>query len=166
MEADQLTTRRNFYQRVIYGIGGVISAALALPAAAYLFVSPRGRSDTRWTEAGDVAMLSLNKPQEMVFQKKRVDGWKTSFERATAWVVKTETEVIAFSPQCTHLGCGYRWEGDRQHFLCPCHASSFSMEGEVLAGPAPRPLGRHQTRVEGTRLWLGEVAPSAEEPAK
>ena len=163
MEASELTTRRNFYQRVIYSIGAVISAALALPAAAYLFVSPRRQSDTGWAEAGDVSTLTPNKPQEVVFQKKRVDGWKRSFQRATAWVVKTETEVVAFTPQCTHLGCGYHWDDDKQHFLCPCHASTFSIEGEVLTGPAPRALDRYESRVEGTRLWLGKASPSPEE---
>ncbi len=160
MEANNLTTRRNFYQRVIYSIGAVISAALALPAMAYLFLPPRGRSETGWTEAGDVSTLTPNKPEEMVFQKKRVDGWKESYQRATAWVVKTEREIIAFTPQCTHLGCGYRWDGQQGRFLCPCHASTFSIEGEVLTGPAPRPLDRYRSRVEGTRLWLGKVAPS------
>jgi menaquinol-cytochrome c reductase iron-sulfur subunit len=116
-----------------------------------------------WTEAGDVTALPLNKPQDIVFQKKRTDGWKTSFERATAWVLRKEDEVIAFAPQCTHLGCGYQWDDKKEHFLCPCHASTFSIDGQVLSGPAPRPLDRFDVRVEGSRLWLGEVVPPAGE---
>ena len=39
---------------------------------------------------------------------------------------------------CTHLGCivGESAEG----FKCPCHGSRFDPVGDVLGGPAPRPL--------------------------
>ncbi len=99
-------TRRTFYQRIIYGLTSLITVALALPAVGYLLVPSRNRKDSGWAEAGEVTTLRLGEPNKIVFHKKRVDGWKTSTERATAWVVKTDQEVIAFAPQCSHLGCG------------------------------------------------------------
>ena len=75
-----------------------------------------------------------------------------------AWVVKLpDNNVVAYAPQCTHLGCAYHWDQRRTHFVCPCHNSVFSLDGKVQEGPAPRPLDRYQTKVEGTKLLLGPV---------
>ena len=165
MEGDRRTTRRSFYQRMIFGATSLITATLALPAVAYLFSPFRGEANGTWAEAGDVNELPLNEPTELLFHKKRADGWKTTVEKTTAWAVKSENEVIAFAPHCTHLGCGYQWDKKNKNFLCPCHASTFSIDGRVLSGPAPRPLDRLETRVEGTRLWLGDKKPfSGETP--
>ena len=162
MDQQPATTRRGFYQRMIYGAASLITAALTVPAVAYLFSPFRGESDNAWAEAGDVRTLPLGQPQELVFQKKRVDAWKTTVEKDTAWVVRTgEQEVVAFAPQCTHLGCGYHWDQQSKHFVCPCHASVFAVDGRVLSGPAPRPLDRLETRIEGNRLWLGGVLSSS-----
>lgn len=160
----QSTSRRTFYQRMIYGVSSLIAAALMVPSIGYLFLPSRrkGTYNRGWTDAGDISILPLNQPRELAFQSKRVDGWKTSTVRTTAWVVRTEREVIAFSPRCTHLGCGYHWKAGRAQFVCPCHTSGFSITGEVLEGPAPRPLDRFETRTEGNRLWLGRVQSTPE----
>ena len=47
--------------------------------------------------------------------------------------------MVAFNPACTHLGCAYHWDESPNNFVCPCHASVFSIDGKVLVGPAPRP---------------------------
>ena len=36
----------------------------------------------------------------------------------------------------------------------------FSLEGKVLDGPAPRPLDRFQTKVQGNELMLGPLRQS------
>ena len=162
MDAD-LTTRRTFYQRAIYLLTSIISAALALPALAYILLPARNQAHFGWAEAGDISELPLDKPHEVVYQKRRQDGWKLSVERATAWVVRKDDGVVAFTPQCTHLGCGYHWEEPKEYFLCPCHATTFSKDGAVISGPAPRPLDRFETRIEGSRLWLGKTVRAAGE---
>jgi Rieske Fe-S protein len=48
----------------------------------------------------------------------------------------------ALSARCTHLGCAVRWNGAEQSWDCPCHASRFDIEGNVLHGPAPTPLAK------------------------
>ena len=149
-------TRRRFHERVILLLSSLMAAALALPAAAYLLLPTRSKKQSGWAEAGNVADLPKDKPTELVFQRKRTEGWKTAYERSTAWVVRTDDEVVAFMPSCTHLGCGYHWDKAKEGFVCPCHESLFAMDGSVVAGPAPRPLDRYQVRVEGKLLWLGD----------
>jgi cytochrome b6-f complex iron-sulfur subunit len=53
-------------------------------------------------------------------------------------VIATEQGVAALSLVCTHLGCIVR--ESEIGFDCPCHGSKFDEQGNVLAGPAPRPL--------------------------
>jgi menaquinol-cytochrome c reductase iron-sulfur subunit len=156
------TSRRSFYVTVIYGLWGLIAGALSLPAFIYLFLPPKAHREDQWVDAGDISKLDPKTPIEVVFRKNRVDGWKIISEKSTAWVAKLDNRVVAFGPQCTHLGCAYHWDESKSEFICPCHSSIFSIDGKVVAGPAPRPLDRYQTRVEGNKLMLGALEDSSE----
>jgi cytochrome b6-f complex iron-sulfur subunit len=57
-----------------------------------------------------------------------------------AYVVGAAGGVYALSAVCTHLGCITRFRSDERTIACPCHGSRFDLEGNVLHGPAPRPL--------------------------
>jgi menaquinol-cytochrome c reductase iron-sulfur subunit len=156
-------SRRGFAYAVIYGLGALIGAALAIPAALYLFLPPKTAKEQSWVEAGDLSQLQPGAPEEMTFRRVHTDGWKVFSEKGTAWVVKTaDGKVLAFSPICTHLGCAYHWDAGKSEFLCPCHGSEFSIDGKVLSGPAPRPLDRFETKIENARLWLGPVQEDGE----
>ena len=166
MQASGATTRRNFYVAAIYGIWAAITAALGIPAFIYLLFPPRLPKENQWVEAGDIAGLETDSPVEMVFRRTRVDGWKIMSEKSTSWVVKSaNNQVVAFGPQCTHLGCAYHWDETKNEFLCPCHSSLFSITGKVLSGPAPRPLDRYETKIVGSKLLLGRLHESTEQSA-
>jgi menaquinol-cytochrome c reductase iron-sulfur subunit len=150
------TTRRTFYSAVIAGLGGLMTAALAAPAAAYLLIRPKSQKQSDFVPAADLSQLTVGKPEEVVFRRTRVDGWRALNEKSTAWVLrKDDRNVIAFAPQCTHLGCAYHWDEKEQNFLCPCHTSTFSIDGTVLTGPAPRPLDRLVTKIDQGKILIG-----------
>ena len=155
--------RRTFFLTAMYGLWAAIGAALSIPAAIYLLFPPKLRQEQDWAEAGDVTKMTPNSPVEMVFRRNRVDGWRILSEKSTAWAVKQDGgEVVAFAPQCTHLGCAYHFDEPKKQFLCPCHNSVFSLDGKVVSGPAPRPLDRYDAKVQANKLLLGEVRESKE----
>jgi menaquinol-cytochrome c reductase iron-sulfur subunit len=155
-------TRRSFSVATIYGIWGVILAALSVPSLAYLLVPGRVRRNNDWVEVADISQLPSEVPLEVAFRRNRVDGWRVVSQKSTAWIVKLSKDVVAYAPQCTHLGCAYHWDHRKMHFVCPCHNSVFSLDGKVEEGPAARPLDRYEVRVEGTKLLLGPVQPSSQ----
>ena len=64
-------------------------------------------------------------------------------DRKVMWTNKKDIPYLAFSGKCPHLGCAYKWRKHKvlgQVFLCPCHLSIYDASGQVLDGPAPRPL--------------------------
>ena len=155
------STRRAFHLAVVYVLGTIIGLAMAIPTLLYLLVPPRTRSRSRWIDAGDISQLSPGIPVELNFQENRLDGWRLLTEKKTAWVVKeADNKVVAFGPQCTHLACAYHWEMQSGRFVCPCHGSSFSVDGKVITGPAARPLDRYATKIENNRLQIGELRQS------
>jgi menaquinol-cytochrome c reductase iron-sulfur subunit len=152
--------RRSLLRTVIAGLACLMGSTIAGSAGTYLFAKSKLAHREAWSDAGDVSEFEQGAPQEITFEKPQLDGWNTTNEKASAWVVRKEDgSVSAFSPLCTHLGCAYRWEAkkgapEKGEFFCPCHGSRFDWRGNVIAGPAQRPLDRYQTRVEGSRLWI------------
>jgi cytochrome b6-f complex iron-sulfur subunit len=54
------------------------------------------------------------------------------------FVIRKQDSFHVISAICTHLGCTVQWR--ETEFDCPCHGSRFRPDGEVIGGPAPRPL--------------------------
>jgi glycine/D-amino acid oxidase-like deaminating enzyme/nitrite reductase/ring-hydroxylating ferredoxin subunit len=53
-------------------------------------------------------------------------------------------KVIALSPICTHMGCLVAFNNAEKSWDCPCHGSRFDYNGQVLHGPAVKPLKREK----------------------
>ncbi|MEO1432451.1 MAG: Rieske 2Fe-2S domain-containing protein [Cyanobacteria bacterium J06633_8] len=56
--------------------------------------------------------------------------------------------ISAVNPTCTHKECILDWQSDTKNFACSCHGSTFSPDGEVIKGPAQKPLEVFDTKEE------------------
>lgn len=54
-----------------------------------------------------------------------------------------EKGLMAVSSVCPHMKCRVAWNGEDTSWDCPCHGSRFSVEGDIIEGPACEPLAVH-----------------------
>ncbi len=67
-------------------------------------------------------------------------------------IIRKEEQLTVLSRKCTHLGCRIRNSG--KGYTCPCHGSEFSPFGNVLRGPATRPLQKLPHRQNGDTIQI------------
>jgi cytochrome b6-f complex iron-sulfur subunit len=123
-------------------------------------VSRRDFLKVAWSAAGALALveaggvvLSFFSPRIVegefggIFEAGAADsfpvGSVTPFTQGRFYLVRMpDGGFLALYRKCTHLGCAVPWNPAEGRFVCPCHASAFEMDGQVVNPPAPRPLDR------------------------
>ena len=69
------------------------------------------------------------------------------YREARVAVLRQGESVYALNLVCTHLGCTVNVTATG--LVCPCHGSRFDRHGNVLEGPADRPLERYEVEAGG-----------------
>ena len=152
--------RRRFLIATIAAMGGGVTAAIGVPAVAFVTGSARFASEEKtWIRLGSVSSVVPGAAPTLI---------KSTIERRTGYLVEEQEisvyaatedgrEFLLLSNICTHLGCRVRWVDDQDGFFCPCHNAIFGQDGSVLEGPPPRPLDRFEFMVEDDQLFFKEV---------
>jgi menaquinol-cytochrome c reductase iron-sulfur subunit len=108
-----------------------------------------------FVQVADVKDLPAGEPFGVTFVNQTQDGYTFAALPHSVWAVKrSDTDVVVFSPVCTHLGCQVFFDRTAKQFVCPCHASVFALDGSVVSGPAPRPLDTLPTRIKSGALFV------------
>ncbi|HLZ34832.1 MAG TPA: ubiquinol-cytochrome c reductase iron-sulfur subunit [Nitrospira sp.] len=148
-------SRRTFFRWITIAAAGLIGAGLSIPLVGYVIAPALKRRERPWVDVGGIDALPSGEPKQLDHVTTIRDGYLEIRSHKAIWAVKRpDGQVTVFSPICTHLGCGYRWAGEEKMFKCPCHGSRFDLEGQVLGGPAPRPLDRLPSKVENGHLMV------------
>lgn len=148
--------RKDFLSLAILAIGGVISFAIGIPAVAYILGPALKKVDGQnWIPLGAASKVELGVPTLFKARIEQKAGWITN-EQELSFYVLTDNgrEFVAMSNVCTHLGCRVRWVENQEQFFCPCHNAVFDKQGEVVAGPPPKPLDRFEVKVEKDQLFV------------
>lgn len=164
-------TRRRFLGRLLAGAGGLLAAALVVPAFSLGPRPDRELFETAWRRGVRVvgadgnriqaASLKLNAVQtvfpegavgradsQTLLIRVRPEDLKLAAERQ-AWA---PLGIVGYSKICTHAGCPVGLYRAQDHsLLCPCHQSTFDvLRGAVPTfGPAARPLPQLPLEVDG-----------------
>jgi cytochrome b6-f complex iron-sulfur subunit len=107
--------------------------------------------DAGFTVIGTVADLEKN-------------GYLQTKEVAVLRSPYNPQKLIAVNPKCTHQGCDVKWVAGEKKYVCPCHSSSFEANGEVINGPATKPLAAYPAKIVGTQVLVKIVAPPPVDP--
>ena len=93
--------------------------------------------------AKELVKGKLKRPSKTVDQLAKGEGAHVKVNGKRAGGYKDQYgQVHIVSTTCTHMGCEVGWNDAESSWDCPCHGSRFSYTGEVLEGPAVKPLKR------------------------
>ena len=171
--------RAGFLTLATLGLGGVIGAAVTLPALGFA-VLPSFTGEG--VETNDVDLGPISNFPEGTFVIASFTGSKRQGEvsRRTAYIrnnglgAADEPSFTIVYSRCVHLGCPVQPNGPvfkdkkKQYkdvtltpvqpagFGCPCHGGAYDVEGNRTAGPPVRSLDRYAFSIIHGNLVLGD----------
>ncbi|MBT3666422.1 MAG: ubiquinol-cytochrome c reductase iron-sulfur subunit [Opitutae bacterium] len=113
-----------------------------------------------WTKVVPLASLSEDgKPAKYEIILEQVqDAWTTykNVPAGAVYLTRKGEGVTAFNLKCPHLGCAVDYRSKSNDYFCPCHNSTFGLDGSVtdVKSPSPRGLDTMDTKVEGGFVWI------------
>jgi cytochrome b6-f complex iron-sulfur subunit len=132
------SSRRNFLRTLWIGLGILALAEFVGICAAFL--KPRKPP----VKEGDFGNL-IEAGQAESFDPNSV----TAFVQRRFYLSRLKDGgFLAISRKCSHLGCTLQWNSEKKQFICPCHASTFDITGDVISPPAPRALDLYEAYIE------------------
>ena len=150
-----VTSRRRFLEFFIGVFTSLIGIALAIPFLGAVIGGSSRVQKRLFSKVGPVDSLPVGKPVDIAYEEMGSDAYIRQMTGRHIWVIKrSDSDVVAFSPICPHLGCRYDWDAADSLFKCPCHASVFTVDGRVVSGPAPRPLDTLPAQVRQGILYV------------
>jgi nucleotide-binding universal stress UspA family protein len=119
--------------------------------AGLIVIGNKGLTGLKGMVLGSVPRGVLNGASVDVLVVRTVRQIESQLQAGEGGIVERHGEKLAafrdergdlhtMSARCTHLGCIVGWNPAESTFDCPCHGSRFSATGEVVNGPAARPL--------------------------
>ena len=154
--------RRGFLAGVAAMIVGAGAMAAPLFSGLAVFLDPlrRRRDDTPLLQVTSLSVLPPDGvPRKFTVRSDREDAWNTHRQVpvGAVYLRRTEEGVVAHNVVCPHAGCFVGLAPDGSGFRCPCHKSSFALDGEVNdpSSPAPRAMDRLDVEVRnGDEVWV------------
>lgn len=154
--------RRNFLTGVAAIVVGGLAGVIPLLASVFPVLDPLRR---RGGETGLVMVARLGAlpqdgvPRRFTVQADRVDAWTTyrNTPVGAVYLRRTDTGVAALNVVCPHAGCFVNLAPDASRFACPCHRSSFALDGSINDPNSPSPRDMDELDVEvrnGDEVWV------------
>jgi menaquinol-cytochrome c reductase iron-sulfur subunit len=147
--------RRQFFSKLSFVLSGIGAAIIGIPIVGFLISPLFEKVPEVWRPVGSVDSFKVATTVVVNFLDASPLPWAGVTARTAAWLRReSEQTFIAFSINCTHLGCPVRWLPDADLFMCPCHGGVYYKDGTVAAGPPPKPLPRYPVRVRNGQVEI------------
>jgi Rieske Fe-S protein len=155
---DEGVSRRRFLTNTALTIGGVIGVGYTALALRYLFPNESAAA-TALQDVGALSQFpSMSPTLKTIVQDGVQDGvYVVNLSKGST---PTASQMLALDFHCTHLNCPVTWVPGVDgvgRYICPCHGSQFTINGTHVAGPAPRPMFRHELVVHNGRVLVGGI---------
>ncbi len=147
------TDRRRFLARLSVSLGALVAALVGAPSVLFMLGLRKGPRE--WRTVGKVEDFRIGTTVEVSFLDPSPLPWAGVTAKTAAWLRREGArEFIAFSVDCTHLGCPIRWLEGAELFMCPCHGGVYYKDGRVASGPPPRPLVQYPVRIRADEVQI------------
>lgn len=73
--------------------------------------------------------------------------------RPALLILTADGKYHALSAVCTHLGCTVQYRGDLHLVWCACHNGMYSVDGQNISGPPPKPLQEYEVVLQGNGIY-------------
>ena len=148
-------TRRRFFERLSITLASLGGLLLTVTGVGFV-IAPLTRKVPRlWRSVGKVGEFEIGTTVNVTLKDSSPLAWAGVTANTAAWLRRVgESEFIAFSVNCSHLGCPVRWLPKANLFMCPCHGGVYYADGKVAAGPPPRALTRYAVRIQNGEVQL------------
>lgn len=168
--SEATNSRRAFLKRAFTLLLGGIATLFPVGAGFTLLLDPLRRAKTRatngpgrWVRVTQLEAVPPNGiPQRFPVIAQRTDVWNKYKNMPIGAVYLRRTgpnhvHVSALNVICPHAGCFVDFHKDKKLFICPCHDSSFALDGEINDpnSPSPRPMDGLEVEVRGKgEVWV------------
>ncbi len=151
--------RRHFLKQAVFGLGALSSIVVGSVLSTAAIMPAMRQRPRQWIRLQNIGSYPEDNISTAVVRYENRDGFHIEQVQKTVLISRKpkNEEIVVFSSTCTHLGCSVHWDESKKRFLCACHGGAFDRDGNVMAGPPPRPLDRFAYKVEGDVLYV-EVA--------
>ncbi|MAZ25573.1 MAG: (2Fe-2S)-binding protein [Cytophagaceae bacterium] len=134
---------------------GIVTVILAIPFITAMLEPFLRQKKPVWRRVAEANDFKIGETKKVTFKNSTLYKWSSDISKTAAYVRRdNDNEFIAFSVNCSHLGCPVRWEDKPQLFCCPCHGGAFYRDGSRAAGPPNRGLYKYPIRIKNGSVEL------------
>ncbi len=154
-ESPETLARRRFLNWLCLGLGAAGAAAVGVPVVGFLIRPLFAKKPHEWRPVGKVDDFMVGTTNLVKYTDPSSVAWTGVSGNTAAWLRRTgDQDFVAFSINCSHLGCPVRWLAGADLFMCPCHGGVYYKDGTVAAGPPPQRLGTYPVRVNNGQVEI------------
>ncbi len=156
--------RRGFLKKFAANVIGAIITVVPFAAGIAVWLDPARRKGSANGQLVRVATLTAlpddGVPRKFSVLASRVDAWNKSPESVVGAVYLRRDKggkPQAFNVVCPHAGCFVDYVANRDSYLCPCHNSTFALNGKINDPGSPAPRGLDELEVEirkDSEVWV------------